>query len=67
MPLCKFPEKARYRGAGNVNDAAHWACSPEPALLEIGPAGIQAGLTRERRDAEHDASQHDEGAREDDD
>jgi len=67
MPLCKFPEKARYRGAGNVNDAANWSCSPEPALLESGPAGTQAGLTHERRDAQHNASRHDEGAREDDD
>src|SRR2546427_67484 len=67
MPLCKFPEKARYRGAGDVNDAANWSCSPEPALLESGPAGIQAGLTHERRDAEQKASRHDEGAREDDD
>jgi len=49
MPLCTFPQQARYRGRGDVNDAANWSCSPEPALLKIGPAGTDAGLAHEGR------------------
>ena len=49
MPLCTFPQQARYHGRGNVNDAASWSCSPEPALLKLGPAGIDAGLAHEGR------------------
>jgi tannase/feruloyl esterase len=46
MPLCKFPEQARYNGSGNVNDAASWTCPPQDqSLLEIGPNGRQAGLS----------------------
>lgn len=44
MPLCKFPEMARYGGTGDVNDAASWSCAASPSLLEVGPAGIAAGL-----------------------
>ena len=44
MPLCKFPEQARYNGSGNLNDAASWACDPnDTSLLTIGPDGIQSG------------------------
>ncbi len=44
MPLCKFPEKARYVG-GNVNDAASWTCaSRDRSLLKVGRNGRQAGL-----------------------
>ncbi len=27
MPLCTFPEQARYSGTGEVNDASNWSCS----------------------------------------
>ncbi len=44
MPLCKFPEMARYNGTGNVNDAASWTCpAGDASLLRIGLDGIQAG------------------------
>jgi feruloyl esterase len=44
MPLCKFPQQAKYKGAGNVNDAANWSCADQPSLLSVGPNGIEAGL-----------------------
>jgi feruloyl esterase len=45
MPLCKFPEQARYKGAGEVNDSANWSCPPnDRSLLDVGPNGDQAGL-----------------------
>jgi feruloyl esterase len=44
MPLCAFPEEAQYRGSGDVNSAANWACTPNQRLLEVGPNGRQAGL-----------------------
>jgi feruloyl esterase len=45
MPLCKYPEEARYGGAGNVNDAANWSCLPhDQTLLGVGLNGRQAGL-----------------------
>ena len=53
MPLCKFPEKARYDGLGDPRDAASWTCpSRDRSLLEIGPNGIQAGLGRRARERE---------------
>jgi feruloyl esterase len=46
MPLCEFPQEARYYGTGDVNDAASWACPErDTRLLQIGPAGVAAGLT----------------------
>jgi feruloyl esterase len=54
MPLCKFPEKARYDGAGDPYDAASWTCSSrDRSLLEVGPNGVQAGLGRQHREPEH--------------
>ncbi len=44
MPLCKFPEMARYKGTGDVKDAANWSCAEEPSLTEVGPNGLAAGL-----------------------
>ena len=45
MPLCKFPEMARYRGAGDIDDAASWRCSSRDAsLLHVGRNGHAAGL-----------------------
>jgi len=49
MPLCKFPEQAKYSGSGDVNDAANWSCSAMPSLLETGPNGVAAGLPAGRR------------------
>jgi feruloyl esterase len=45
MPLCKFPEAARYRGDGDVNDGLNWSCpSEDQSLLETGLDGDRAGL-----------------------
>jgi feruloyl esterase len=53
MPLCKFPEKARYDGLGDPRDAASWTCpSHDRSLLEIGENGIQAGLERRTHERE---------------
>ena len=45
MPLCKFPEQARYKGSGEVNDSANWSCpSNDRSLLLTGPNGAQAAV-----------------------
>jgi feruloyl esterase len=45
MPLCKFPEMARYSGSGDVNDGRQWTCpSHDSSLLESGLDGERAGL-----------------------
>jgi feruloyl esterase len=44
MPLCKFPQQAKYKAAGDVNDAANWSCADQPSLLSVGPNGVEAGL-----------------------
>ena len=44
MPLCKFPEMARYKGTGDVKDAGNWSCAATPSLTETGPNGLAAGL-----------------------
>ncbi len=45
MPLCAFPEQAKYSGSGEVKDAANWTCPPgDRSQLEVGPDGILAGL-----------------------
>jgi feruloyl esterase len=45
MPLCKFPEMARYSGSGDVNDGAQWVCpSHNSSLLESGLDGDRAGV-----------------------
>jgi tannase/feruloyl esterase len=55
MPLCKFPEQARYDGTGDVTHATSWTCSAnDTRLLDVGPNGAQAGLGRVR-DRERDA------------
>jgi feruloyl esterase len=54
MPLCKFPEKARYDGLGDPRDAASWTCpSRDRSLLDIGPNGIQAGLHHRQLHRQH--------------
>ena len=43
MPLCKFPEMARYSGRGDVKDAKNWSCpSHDTSLLKIGESGRKA-------------------------
>jgi feruloyl esterase len=45
MPLCKFPEMARYNGAGDVKDAANWSCpSGDRSMLTLGESGRRAGV-----------------------
>lgn len=45
MPLCKFPEMARYDGKGDVNVASSWSCSSaDKRMLEVGESGRQAGV-----------------------
>jgi feruloyl esterase len=45
MPLCKFPEMARYDGKGDVNIASSWSCSSaDKRMLEVGESGRQAGV-----------------------
>lgn len=46
MPLCKFPEKAHYKGSGNANSVSSWSCPQnDKSLLAVGPNGIQAGVS----------------------
>jgi feruloyl esterase len=43
MPLCKYPEQARWKGHGSVLDASNWSCPANDAtLLKMGLNGIQA-------------------------
>ena len=50
MPLCAFPEQARYKGTGDVNGAENWACvKGDTSELEVGPAGVAAGLGEGRK------------------
>jgi len=45
MPLCKFPEQARYKGSGDLNDSSNWSCPrKDQSLLASGPNGNQAGV-----------------------
>jgi feruloyl esterase len=45
MPLCKFPEQARYKGSGDRNSISKWTCPQnDKSLLTVGPNGVQAGV-----------------------
>ncbi len=45
MPLCPYPEEARYRGSGSPHSAQNWSCTAKDRRLEkIGPAGLRAGV-----------------------
>jgi feruloyl esterase len=45
MPLCKFPEKAHYKGSGDPKSVSSWSCPQnDKSLLAVGPNGIQAGV-----------------------
>ncbi|MFA7585238.1 MAG: tannase/feruloyl esterase family alpha/beta hydrolase, partial [Novosphingobium sp.] len=47
MPLCKFPEMARYSGKGDMQNARNWSCRPgDTGMLRMGASGIQAGVMR---------------------
>lgn len=47
MPLCKFPEMARYSGKGDMQDAKNWSCNAsDTRLLQVGASGRQAGVIR---------------------
>jgi len=47
MPLCKFPEEARYSGSGDFNLAANWTCNPDDQrMLQVGRDGVAAGADR---------------------
>lgn len=45
MPLCPFPTMATYKGQGDMTKAESWSCQPNRKLLEVGKAGVSAGLT----------------------
>jgi len=46
MPLCKFPEKAHYKGSGDPNSASSWSCPQnDKSLLAVGPNGVLAGVS----------------------
>lgn len=45
MPLCPFPQQARYDGKGDVTQAASWSCpADDQRMLEVGPNGESAGI-----------------------
>ncbi|MGR4863146.1 tannase/feruloyl esterase family alpha/beta hydrolase [Caulobacter sp. LARHSG274] len=46
MPLCKFPEMARYSGKGDVKDGGNWTCpAGDRSMLKVAYSGRQAGAT----------------------
>lgn len=49
MPLCKFPEMAKYKGSGDINDAQNWYCPEgDQSMLKVGASGRQAGVKQYR-------------------
>jgi len=44
MPLCMFPEQARYSGSGAVDNGANWSCPDNRDMLDVGYDGALAGL-----------------------
>jgi feruloyl esterase len=46
MPLCRFPEEARYAGTGDVTAASSWSCPGNRDLLKTGPNGLEAQAIR---------------------
>jgi feruloyl esterase len=47
MPLCKFPQQARYSGKGDIKDGANWTCAAgDKSLLKLGASGVAAGVVR---------------------
>jgi feruloyl esterase len=39
-PICAYPAVARYKGSGDVNDAANFACGPPLQGVRIGAASV---------------------------
>lgn len=47
MPLCAFPQMARYNGKGDVRDGANWTCPlGDRRMLKVGESGRRAGVLR---------------------
>jgi feruloyl esterase len=47
MPLCKFPEMARYNGKGDFRDSKNWSCrTGDTRMLRVGASGVQGGVAR---------------------
>jgi feruloyl esterase len=47
MPLCKFPELARYSGRGDTMDGTNWSCQKGDVRgLAIGETGRRAGVLK---------------------
>ena len=47
MPMCKFPEMARYNGKGDMKDGANWSCpANDTRMLAVGESGAQAGVVK---------------------
>ena len=45
MPLCKFPEEAHYKGAGDLKNMGNWSCpESDKSMLTVGPNGVLAGV-----------------------
>lgn len=64
MPLCAFPEQARYDGSGDVTAASSWSCpSRDRTLLRLGADGVQAGLMLDRDLLQSPFVQDDEDSR----
>jgi feruloyl esterase len=50
MPLCVFPEQARYKGTGDVSVAENWTCPEgDASQLEVGADGVAAGMGSGRK------------------
>jgi feruloyl esterase len=57
MPLCKFPEQARFKG-GDFTKPTNWTCPPDDrGMLEVGANGKSAGLGNDRM-RERDEDDH---------
>ena len=62
MPLCKFPEEARYNGTGPVNSASSWSCpANDRGMLDVGANGQSAGLGGDRMRGRDDDDDHGHG------
>jgi feruloyl esterase len=62
MPLCKFPEEARYNGTGPVNSATSWSCpANDRGMLEVGANGKSAGLSGDRMRERDEDDRDDDG------
>lgn len=45
MPLCKFPQMAKFNGQGDINDSVNWRCADtDQSMLRMGKSGARAGV-----------------------